>query len=268
MAEDIKRSEMDNLELNLNVINTTMEFLLKKISLCEKNDKVNLLLKSIQDKTQKIKEKIRENIYQYQMKTSRTLQILSKIHGKEVLDYEDFSINWAIWDQYIDKIIIIFPKINNKSNNKNKNLLDRLLCIFIWSSFDGAKYYNKNLRKKNEPELPLINGGDKEFFIILDGYNKKSFNVPILLILSILNKTLIPNLYLLNKALYFVVNKRLRLIKCKELEPGKCYGLKVELFDDFSAIKYPDEPINQCIFYIIDWIECGKKNNFLLDYKN
>lgn len=228
-------------------------------------EKINMNIK----KTEKI---MRQKNFDNKVKQSRPLKILTSVHSIKELDYDRYivhcqPIHWNMWDKFIDIIKDVHPEIEwNKYSE-----LDVLLCVFLWCSFRGPNYYNKNIKKENEPELPNMRPGhfgSIEFFITIDGYNKNFMPIPIDLLKTISINTH-GSLYFkpFQKALKYIQDERIRIIRIKyqyTYRDDDIYGLKVEDYNDFVKINYPNEKENK----YKDWIQYGEDDGYVKKYNN
>lgn len=228
------------------------------------------LLKEINNNIKKTEKIMRQKNFNKKVELSRTLKILTQVHGIRELDYSSYivhgtPITWGMWDKFIDIIKDVHSKIEwNKYSE-----LDILLCVFLWCSYRGPNYYNAEIRKEDEKELPNMRPGhfgSIEFFITIDGYIKNNLKIPIDLLKTISYNTynIIGEIFV--KALEYIQNEKIRLIRNKykySYKDDDIYGLKVENYDDFRKINYPNE--NEVKYK--DWIQWGEDDGYVLNYK-
>ena len=136
-----------------------------------------------------IEKLMKEKNFQKKVEKSKTLEILTNVHGSKELDYDGYtchgSITWEMWDKYIDIIKLLHKDIKWEKYSE----LDLILCLFLWCSNGGPNFYNKNIKKEsdniNVPNMRSGRFGSIEFLITIDGYIKNSIEIPLELLQKI-----------------------------------------------------------------------------------
>tara|TARA_B100000161_G_C33556771_1_gene418389 strand:- start:3833 stop:4630 length:798 start_codon:yes stop_codon:yes gene_type:complete len=252
--EDIKNRTDHLLNLTLNI---SEKFNYKDFDMYSK----------IKNNINKIENIMKDKNFEKKVNHSKTLKILTSIHGRRELAYPftlHGPIKWDMWDKYID----IIKKLHQDIKWENYSDLDVVLCVFLWCSNAGPNYYNKNIKKENyledKIEVPNMRPGrfgSIEFFITIDGYIKNSLRIPIELLQKI-NENTYHSFSKIANSLKYVEKNKITLIKQKHKNSSDIGGLKPDNYDDFCLINYLEKNKRN----EKDWIEYYTEKGYLEKY--